>query len=110
MACSMPQSEIPIGPNWLELPRDLTANIIQRLGTVEIVTSACQVCSLWWNICKDPFMWRTICTTDLNLRYSISDLVKICCYAVERSSGHLEDIDIEYFCTDDILKLIASDW
>ncbi|KAJ1387090.1 F-box-like domain superfamily [Sesbania bispinosa] len=31
-------------PNWLELPRDVTANILQRLGAVEIVTSACRVC------------------------------------------------------------------
>ncbi|KAJ1427621.1 F-box/LRR protein [Sesbania bispinosa] len=39
-------STIIIGPNWLELPRDVTANILQRLGVVEIVTSACQVCPL----------------------------------------------------------------
>ncbi|PNX61921.1 F-box protein skip19, partial [Trifolium pratense] len=47
-------------PNWLQLPRDITANILQRLDTIDIVTSVCHVCPLWWNICKDPFMWRTI--------------------------------------------------
>jgi len=47
-------------PNWLELPIELTKNILRRLDTVEIVTSARNVCPLWWNICKDPLMWRTI--------------------------------------------------
>ncbi|GAU22400.1 hypothetical protein TSUD_122860 [Trifolium subterraneum] len=47
-------------PNWLELPTDITTNILQRLSTIDIVTSACQVCPLWWNICKDPLMWRTV--------------------------------------------------
>ncbi|XP_058734273.1 F-box protein SKIP19-like [Vicia villosa] len=47
-------------PNWLELPRDVTLNMLQRLHTVEVITSACLVCPLWWNICKDPYMWRTI--------------------------------------------------
>lgn len=84
MASSTPQNEaegeIQTGPNWLELPRDITANILQKVGVVEIVTSACLVCPLWWKICR---------------------------YAVERSLGHLEDIDIQYFGTDDLLKFIA---
>lgn len=100
------EGENTIGPNWLNLPRDLTANILQRLGTIEIVTNACRVCPLWWNICKDPLMWRTIHIT--NLRTSAHDLDNICCYAFERSCGHLEDIDIEYFCTDNLLKYIAD--
>ncbi|KEH22429.1 putative F-box/LRR-repeat protein 23 [Medicago truncatula] len=52
--------EISEGPNWLDLPRDITQNILQRLNAVEIVTSASLVCALWWNICKEPLMWRTI--------------------------------------------------
>ncbi|XP_024633376.1 putative F-box/LRR-repeat protein 23 [Medicago truncatula] len=47
-------------PNWIELPIDLTKNILRRLDTVEIVTSARNVCPLWWNVCKDPLMWSTI--------------------------------------------------
>lgn len=98
-----------IGPNWLELPKDITENILLRLNTIEIVTSACQVCPLWWNICKDPLMWRTIHMTDNDsYPYDNMDLVKICCYAVERSCGHLRDIAIVSFCTDDLLQYIAS--
>lgn len=100
------------GPNWLELPIDLTANILQRLDIVDRVTSACLVCPLWWNICKDPLMWRSI--DMINYRrsprwsYYFKDLEKICIYAVERSCGHLEDIHIEWFASDDLLKCLAN--
>ncbi|RHN56068.1 putative F-box domain, leucine-rich repeat domain, L domain-containing protein [Medicago truncatula] len=70
-------------PNWLELPRDVTTNIFRRLNTFDVVTSVCQVCPLWWNICKDPFMWRSIRMTDTcsNRAY----MEKICHNAVGRS-------------------------
>ncbi|GAU22405.1 hypothetical protein TSUD_122910 [Trifolium subterraneum] len=93
-------------PNWLELPKDITVNILQRLSTVDIVTRACLVCPLWWNICKDPFMWRTI--QMIKLHNSTGELLKICQYAIERSCGCLEDIDIKRFGTDDLLKNIAE--
>lgn len=104
------EGEIQTEPNWLELPREVAANILQRLGVVEIVTSVCLVCPQWWNICKEPLFWRTIDMRNESndIHPSIYDLVKICCYAVERSSGHLEDIDIQYFGTDDLLKFIAD--
>ncbi|KAJ1440416.1 Leucine-rich repeat [Sesbania bispinosa] len=101
-------STIIIGPNWLELPRDVTVNILQRLGVVEIVTRACQVCPLWWNICKDPLMWRTIHMISNRDTASRFDLVKICRYAVQQSCGHVEDISIENFGTNDLLKYIAQ--
>ncbi|GAU22406.1 hypothetical protein TSUD_122920 [Trifolium subterraneum] len=93
-------------PNWLELPRDITANILQRLDTVDMVTSVCQVCPLWWNICKGPFMWRSIHMTMIH--NSPYDLVKICCYAIQRSCGQLENVQIRCFGTDDLLKCIAE--
>jgi hypothetical protein len=98
-------------PNWLELPRDITTNILQRLNSFEIVTSACQVCPLWWNICKDPLMWRTIDMTrrSRSRYYADENLVKICRIAIDRSCGQLENIDIQDFGTDDLLAYIA-DW
>ncbi|MCI22307.1 F-box protein SKIP19, partial [Trifolium medium] len=94
------KKENTIGPNWLELPRDITENILQRLNTIEIVTSVCRVCPLWWNICKDPLMWRTIhMSNNGTSAYADADLVKICRYAIERSCGQLEDIEIVSFCT-----------
>lgn len=97
------------GPNWLELPRDIIASIFQRLDAVEVVMSASHVCSLWRNICKDPLMWRTIDMTNLctrNIRRY--DLEKVCRCVVQRSSGHLEDIRIECFATDNLLKYIGE--
>jgi hypothetical protein len=95
-------------PNWLELPKDITANILQRLDTIDIVKIACQVCPIWWNVCKDPLVWRNIRMTSFSCSlYFHAELVKICRYAVERSCGHLEEVDIEYFCTDELLECIT---
>ncbi|KEH41158.1 putative F-box/LRR-repeat protein 23 [Medicago truncatula] len=99
-------------PNWLELPRDLTINILQRLDTIEIVTSVCQVCPLWWNICKDPHMWHTIsmilCSHYDYWQWLRMDLATICRYSVERSCGQLEGIDIDFSLTDDLFKYISD--
>ncbi|KAJ1440412.1 Leucine-rich repeat domain superfamily [Sesbania bispinosa] len=109
-SCSRPSSEstIMMKPNWLELPRELTANILQRLGAIEIVTSVRRVCPLWWDICKDPLIWRVIDMGKKEASHYQYDLNKICRYAVERSCGHLEDINIEYFATNDLLNYIAD--
>jgi hypothetical protein len=94
--------------NWLELPRDVTASILQRLGAIEILTSAQHVCKLWYNLCKDPSMWRTIEMLNCyNLMY-IYDLEKMCRRAVDRSSGQLRDINLEFFVNDDLLNYIAN--
>ncbi|WJX32157.1 hypothetical protein P8452_20518 [Trifolium repens] len=45
--------------------------------------------------------------TDLN-NNSHGDLLKICRYAIERSCGHVEEIDIERFGTDDLLSYVAK--
>ena len=96
--------------NWLELPRDVTASILSRLGSIEILVSAQKVCSLWFNICKDPLMWRTIDMRndgDLAGPQAI-DLEKMCRHAVDRSSGQLFDITLEYFGDDDLIAYIVS--
>ncbi|CAL5203196.1 unnamed protein product [Lathyrus oleraceus] len=95
-------------PNWLELPIDLTKNILQRLDTLDILISARNVCPLWWHICKDPSMWRTIRIYNIEfIPYDFCCLEKIVRCAVDLSCGHLEDIALELFCTDDLLEYIA---
>ncbi|KAB1222722.1 F-box protein SKIP19 [Morella rubra] len=94
--------------NWLELPRDVTASILLKLGAIEILTSAQNVCSLWRNICKDPSMWRAVDMRNLgDLPYEY-DFEKMCEHAVDRSGGELVDINIEYFGTDELLKYITE--
>ncbi|PNX83036.1 F-box protein skip19, partial [Trifolium pratense] len=104
-------------PNWLELPRDLTANILQRLGAVDILTNVRNVCPYWWNICKDPSIWREIHMGNFQFYFESSNrvtpdlddrLVKMCQYAVDLSSGHLEKIHIYRFGTDNLLRYIAD--
>jgi hypothetical protein len=95
--------------NWLDLPRDVTASILLRLGAIEILKSAQLVCSLWRNLCKDPSMWRAV-----ELRYSGNrwgfpyHLETMCRHAVDRSCGQLVDISIEYCGTDELLRHIAD--
>ncbi|XP_058752319.1 putative F-box protein At4g05475 [Vicia villosa] len=93
-------------PNWLELPKDITTNILQRLDTIDIVTSVRYVCPLWWNIFKDPLMWRTTHITSVTHFPYYGQLVKICHYAIKQSCGQLEDISMEKFATDYLPKSI----
>ncbi|CAI9302791.1 unnamed protein product [Lactuca saligna] len=46
--------------NWLELPSDVMANILYRVGVVGILENARKVCTTWHKICEDPSMWRVI--------------------------------------------------
>ncbi|CAJ2640743.1 unnamed protein product [Trifolium pratense] len=104
------EGEKPKVPNWLNLPRDITANILGRLSTIYMVTSVCLVCPLWWNICKDPHIWRTIQINYFETYYRryINYFDEILRYAVDRSCGHLEDIEIDTFCSDELLEYIAE--
>ncbi|KAJ7969051.1 F-box protein [Quillaja saponaria] len=96
-------------PNWLELPRDLITTILLKLGAIEILTSAQNVCSLWREICMDPLMWRAIDMHNLGDLLDIPYGLEIMCrHAIDRSCGQLVDINIEYFGTDELLKYITD--
>nr|GLL46017.1 putative F-box/LRR-repeat protein 23 [Ipomoea trifida] len=93
---------------WVDLPRELTANILQRLRVVDIFQSA-QVCSAWWRICQDPSMWRYVDLWDiLGEEGKARDWHKICRDVVNRSEGQLISIKLGYFATDDMLFYIAQ--
>ncbi|MED6152080.1 hypothetical protein PIB30_088574 [Stylosanthes scabra] len=96
--------------NWLDLPNDLTLAIISRLDTFQILTRAQLVCRQWRSICLDPLMWRTINICDVeNDDYSrCFHLEKMWRHAIDRSCGLLEDISIEFFGSDDLLKYIID--
>lgn len=99
----------PTMRNWLELPPDLTANILHRLGAIEILESAQKVCTTWRKICKDPAMWRVIDMRNLGDLHAMPYcLEKMCRHAVDRSEGQLIDINIEYFGTDELLDYIVE--
>ncbi|KAL5076889.1 hypothetical protein RYX36_015873 [Vicia faba] len=52
-------------------------------------------------------MWRNINMIEFNFITSL-DPTKICHYAIKQSCGHLEDVSIHYFGTDDLLEFIAD--
>ncbi|XP_004516808.1 putative F-box/LRR-repeat protein 23 [Cicer arietinum] len=93
-----------------DLPRDAIASILHKLSGSMILTSARYVCSLWWNICKDPRMWHSIDIDTKHFSFARFDFValeKICRYSVDKSLGYLTRINIEYFGTDILLQYIA---
>ncbi|KAK4440210.1 putative F-box/LRR-repeat protein 23 [Sesamum alatum] len=96
-------------PPWLELPREMTTTIIQKLGAVEILTTAEKVCTYWRSLCQESSMWESI---DMRIEGNIwevpYDLEKLCRYAVDRSQGQLKDINIEYFGSDELLLYISQ--
>lgn len=63
----------------------------------------------WRKVCKDPLMWRKIdMQNDGDLEAMDYDLEEMCRHAVDRSSGYLVDINIEYFGTDELLEYITN--
>jgi hypothetical protein len=93
---------------WLELPRDVTASILLRLGAIHILKSAQTVCSSWHNLCKEPPTWHTIDMRNSGWQETFPKLQKMCQDAVDRSCGLLVDINVEYFGTDKLLMHIAN--
>ncbi|KAJ1382621.1 Leucine-rich repeat domain superfamily [Sesbania bispinosa] len=93
--------------DWLALPTNVTAIILQKLDTFDLVTTACLVCPEWFDIWKDPLTWRTIRITKYG--NSPSDLAEnVCRYAIDGSCGQAEDISITNFGSDDLLKYIGD--
>ncbi|KAM7271526.1 hypothetical protein ACFE04_030740 [Oxalis oulophora] len=95
--------------NWLDLPDEVTAKILVKLGPVDILESAQKVCLSWRRICKEASMWRHVKFSDLAyLRYHGLDLVKMCRHIVDRSDGQLIEVHIERFATDKLLHYISE--
>ncbi|XP_024010097.1 F-box protein SKIP19 [Eutrema salsugineum] len=95
--------------NWAELPPELTASILLRLGAFEILESAQKVCMPWRRVSKDPSMWRKIDMRNLgNGRSFYYDFESMCRHAIDRSEGGLVEINIGDFGSDSLLTYIAD--
>ncbi|OIV89186.1 hypothetical protein TanjilG_25392 [Lupinus angustifolius] len=95
--------------NWLDLPRDVTATILLKLGAIEILNNAQRVCTQWRSISNDPIMWRTIDMSNSSYIHKMEfDLGIMCRHAIDRSRGNLVDISVEEFGTDDLLNYITD--
>ncbi|KAK2970070.1 hypothetical protein RJ640_006543 [Escallonia rubra] len=79
----------------MELPPDVWAKILSKLGAVDVLESAEKVCTTWRKICKDPTVWKVIDMHNLgDLPYDLEVMTR---HAIDRSQGQLVDINIEYF-------------
>lgn len=89
------------------LVQEINKNIVDRLSVVDKVTSASLVCSEWWNFCKEPDMWKIVDMRNNNT-YSNRELVEICTYALNRGLRNVEEIYIDNFATDHLLRCISN--
>jgi len=91
--------------NWLDLPRDAVLSIFRKLDTIDILIRPHNVCTTWREISKDPSLYRTIDIHDLGpSKY----LELLCRRAIDYSCGQIIDINFNYYCTNDLLRLIAD--
>ncbi|XP_074267305.1 F-box protein SKIP19-like [Silene latifolia] len=103
-----PESPSGIYRNWSNLPFDITLMIFMKLGSFELLKSVQFVCKMWYILCKEPSLWRTICIH--NLRQSNWEMKheKMLINAIDRSDGDLIDLDIQGFGTDKLCSYFAS--
>lgn len=94
--------------NWLELPSDIMANILYRIGVIDILENAQKVCTTWRKICKEPSMWRVIKMNNCSDPSERPICQEMCKNAVDRSQGQLVDLSITDFCTDELLQYISD--
>ncbi|CAM8994743.1 unnamed protein product [Rhodiola kirilowii] len=102
-SCSSEES-----PNWLQLPPDVTAAILQKIDVIDILNHVQLVCTSWHTICKDPSMWKSIdMLSGLDL-HELFDVDKMARHAVDRSCGQLVDISIGHLPTDGFIHFLAQ--
>lgn len=101
-----PAAETP-APPWIDLPMDVTADILHRLGAAEMLETAEKVCKTWRNVCRDRSMWRVVDVKNSGSCCDTRRLGSMCRRAVDRSDGDLMDINIEYFGNDELLHYIS---
>ncbi|XP_041994426.1 F-box protein SKIP19-like [Salvia splendens] len=106
---SMPMVASPSAPppSWIDLPGDVTASILQRLGVEGMLTNAQKVCTTWWKVCKDPALWRVIDFSNPRQGIFNDEYNVMCRHAVDRSQGQLVDLTIQYFGDDALLDYIV---
>ncbi|XP_016442591.2 putative F-box/LRR-repeat protein 23 [Nicotiana tabacum] len=96
-------------PPWLELPKGIWANILHRLGAVEILLTAQKVCTTWRRVCKNPSMWRVIDMWNYDGPYiQPYHLEEMCRHAIVRSQGEVVDIRLSFFATKELLFYVAE--
>lgn len=92
--------------NWSELPRDVLPLIFKKMAACVILTSAQFVCRTWRQLSHEPEIWR--CIDVIPFRLCMADVYSLAVMAVNRSKGCLEELCLENFGNDGILRDIAD--
>ncbi|XP_071729242.1 putative F-box/LRR-repeat protein 9 [Rutidosis leptorrhynchoides] len=94
--------------NWFDLTSDLKINILHRIGPPEILENAQKVCTDWYNVCKDPSMWKVIDMYTFTEKVNLPTCTKMSKIAVDRSQGQLTEMVIPRIGTDEVLMYVAA--
>nr|XP_043630208.1 putative F-box/LRR-repeat protein 23 [Erigeron canadensis] len=98
--------------NWLDVPPVVMANILKRIGLVEIVENARKVCTTWCeickDICKDPAMWQVIYVDAPKNERARQTREETCKYILEKSQGQLVDLTVVNSHDKDLLSHVAE--
>nr|XP_043627257.1 putative F-box/LRR-repeat protein 23 [Erigeron canadensis] len=94
--------------NWLDLPSDVTANILSRVGVFDILENVQKVCTTWYQICKDPTFWRVVSIDNSSNLIGLSVCSNVVKHVVTRSQGQLVDISMKEVCDKYLLQFIAD--
>ncbi|KAG5515904.1 hypothetical protein RHGRI_036821 [Rhododendron griersonianum] len=107
-----PPAEAIDARNWAELPRDVTAMILKKVGVMDLLQSAQKVCMAWRSVSKDPDMWRSIHMSGYvgedmwdEMGY---DVEKMATHAIDRSCGQLVEFSIKGFGSNELLDYIGE--
>ena len=92
----------------MELPSELTASILLRIGAFDILQNARKVCKTWRRICSDPSMWRVVDLRHSGHMYPLQ-MQNVIRKAVDLSCGQLVELRIELeWSHDNLLPYIAD--
>ncbi|XP_074267286.1 F-box protein SKIP19-like [Silene latifolia] len=96
--------------NWLELPCDLMLMILMKVGPFDILESAQFMCKVWYTLCKEPNLWRTVHIENIMELAMGLEYEMMMFNAIDRSSGGLIDLSIDGFGSDELCSYIASQY
>ncbi|KAK1381998.1 putative F-box/LRR-repeat protein 23 [Heracleum sosnowskyi] len=106
MACTSVSIHRKNSRDWLELPSELAASILVRLGAIHMLLTARKVCKSWRRICSEPFMWRVVNLS--NADDIVFNVERVTRKAVDLSCGQLIEFNIDCFASDELLLYIAD--
>ncbi|KAI3895177.1 hypothetical protein MKW92_037894 [Papaver armeniacum] len=78
--------------NWSELPHDILSHIFLKLGAIDILFNVQSVCSVWREVSKEPWLFRSIeISLDMQNRWRHAGLFEDRLYQLEKLAKQAAD-------------------